>query len=176
MGTAIVKKSDKYNALVGMLEGERGFAAIQKALPGHLTPERMIRVALTAIGQIPSPEATQALIDLLARESRAAGPSGARQLHKRLPIPARPEYNTAWMRKAMAPRRHLAEKSIDIQHDHHKKILAPTHIHLSHDLCAEMIMVRGEPDTIRHIADHLRRQRGVLHAALSMSSTGKSLR
>ena len=67
--------------------------------------------ALTAIGQIPSPEATQALIDLLARESRAAGPSVARQLHKRLPIPARPEYNTAWMRKAMAPRRHLAEKS-----------------------------------------------------------------
>lgn len=53
MGTAIVKKSDKYNSLVGMLEGDRGYEAIQKALPNHLTPERMIRVALTAIGQTP---------------------------------------------------------------------------------------------------------------------------
>ncbi|MCK4342968.1 MAG: nickel-responsive transcriptional regulator NikR [Phycisphaerae bacterium] len=71
--------------------------------------------------------------------------------------------------------RQLAEKLVDIQHDHHDNVLATTHVHLSHDLCAEMIMVRGGADRIRRIADQLRRQRGVLHTELAMSSTGKRL-
>jgi len=70
----------------------------------------------------------------------------------------------------------LARKLTDIQHDHLHQVLATTHVHLSHDLCAEMIMVRGSARDLRRIADSLRRQRGVLHAALTMSSTGESLR
>lgn len=72
--------------------------------------------------------------------------------------------------------RHLNEKLTDIQHDHHDAILATTHVHLDHDMCAEMIMMRGRPATIRAIADRIRQQKGVLHASLSMSSTGRSLR
>lgn len=72
--------------------------------------------------------------------------------------------------------RHLGEKLTDIQHDHHQIILATTHVHLDHDMCAEMIMMRGHPRRIREIADRIRQQRGVLHASLSISSTGRSLR
>ncbi len=72
--------------------------------------------------------------------------------------------------------RTLANKLIDIQHHHHEEILATTHVHLSHDLCAEMIMVRGQPQNIRRLADRLQQQRGVLHASLSMSSAGEPLR
>ena len=72
--------------------------------------------------------------------------------------------------------RDLTERSVDIQHHHHEAILATTHIHLSHDLCAEMIMVRGAARTVRRIAADLQGQRGVLHADLAMSSTGGSLR
>lgn len=72
--------------------------------------------------------------------------------------------------------RRLADRLIDIQHEHHDQILATTHVHLSHDLCAEMIMVRGLPERVRQIADALRQQRGVLHAALALSSTGDPLR
>lgn len=71
--------------------------------------------------------------------------------------------------------RQLTDKLIDIQHDYHDSILASTHVHLSHDLCAEMIMVRGSAARIRQIADRLRQQRGVLHAELAMSSTGERL-
>lgn len=71
--------------------------------------------------------------------------------------------------------RQLADKLVDIQHDHHESILAVTHVHLTHDLCAEMIMVRGMPGQVQKIADQLRQQRGVLHAALAMSTTGKKL-
>jgi CopG family nickel-responsive transcriptional regulator len=71
--------------------------------------------------------------------------------------------------------RQLADKLIDIQHDHHDSILATTHVHLSHDLCGEMIMVRGSATLIRRLVDNLRQQRGVLHAELAMSSTGQAL-
>lgn len=72
--------------------------------------------------------------------------------------------------------RQLVDKLMDIQHDHHDEILATTHVHVSHDRCAEMLMVRGAAPNVRALADQLRKQKGVLHAELSMSSTGKSLR
>jgi CopG family nickel-responsive transcriptional regulator len=72
--------------------------------------------------------------------------------------------------------RELTNKLIEIQHDHHANILATTHVHLSHHLCAEMTMVKGSANEVRELTNRLRRQRGVLHAALSMTSTGKALR
>lgn len=71
--------------------------------------------------------------------------------------------------------RQLSEKLTDLQHDHHEAILATTHVHLTHHLCAEMIMVKGRADLIRDLANRLRQQKGVLHATLSMSSTGERL-
>lgn len=72
--------------------------------------------------------------------------------------------------------RQLTDKLIDIQHEHHDHILATTHVHLSHDHCAEMIMVRGSTARVRQLVDDLRKQRGVLHAGLTMSATGAALR
>jgi CopG family nickel-responsive transcriptional regulator len=69
----------------------------------------------------------------------------------------------------------LNDKLIDLQHDHHDIILTATHVHLDHDLCAEMIMMRGSARVIRTLADRLKQEKGVLHASLSMSSTGKKL-
>ena len=71
--------------------------------------------------------------------------------------------------------RRLGEKLTEIQHQHHSAILASTHVHLTHDLCAEMIMVRGSASRIRELADRMRQEKGVLHAELSMSSTAKHL-
>lgn len=72
-------------------------------------------------------------------------------------------------------KRQLSEKLTHIQHHYHSEILAATHIHLDHDLCAESIMVRGKAKRIQELADRLRREKGVLHADLSMSAAGKEL-
>jgi CopG family nickel-responsive transcriptional regulator len=72
-------------------------------------------------------------------------------------------------------RHRLSEKLTDIQHDHHDAVLATTHVHLTHHLCAEMIMMKGAPGEIRRLADRLHQQKGVLHASLSLSSTGDEL-
>jgi CopG family nickel-responsive transcriptional regulator len=71
--------------------------------------------------------------------------------------------------------RGVNEKLTELQHDHHDAILASTHVHLDHDLCAEVIICHGSPSVIRAICDRLRQQRGVLHGALSMSTAGHRL-
>ncbi len=71
--------------------------------------------------------------------------------------------------------RGLNEKLTDLQHEHHDVILATTHVHLDHDHCVEVILVRGRAGGIRAIADELQKQKGVLHGGLSMSSTGREL-
>ena len=71
--------------------------------------------------------------------------------------------------------RQLSNKLTTLQHAHHHAILATTHVHLDHHLCAEMIMAKGRPRLIEELADDLRKQKGVLHASVSMSSTGRRL-
>lgn len=71
--------------------------------------------------------------------------------------------------------RQLGEKLTEVQHDHHDVVLATTHVHLDRRLCAEVIMTRGRAGTLRRLADTLRRQKGVLHGELTMTSTGKEL-
>ena len=71
--------------------------------------------------------------------------------------------------------RELNRKLTDLQHHHHHVILATTHVHLDEHICAEMILTKGRANQIREIADLLRQQKGVLHAALSISATGKQL-
>ncbi len=72
-------------------------------------------------------------------------------------------------------KRQLSEKLTSMQHEHHHAVLATTHVHLDRHLCAEMIMVHGRPSLIRDMAEAMRKQKGILHVALSMSSTGHEL-
>ncbi len=71
--------------------------------------------------------------------------------------------------------RGVHERLTEAQHEHHRCVLATTHVHLDHHRCVEVVLCKGEARTIREIADRLRQQRGVLHATLSMSSTGRDL-
>jgi len=71
--------------------------------------------------------------------------------------------------------RGLNQRLLALQHDHHALILATTHVHVDHDRCVEVILVRGRAGRIRTIADGLRTLKGVLHAELSMTATGREL-
>lgn len=67
--------------------------------------------------------------------------------------------------------RELCTKLTKLQHDSPVKILSSTHVHLSHEICAEMIMATGTPPALHDLHCQIRRIRGVMHAALSMSSS-----
>lgn len=72
--------------------------------------------------------------------------------------------------------RGLLDRLNDLQHEHHAHILAVTHVHLDADLCAEVIILRDKARAVRALTDALRQLKGVLHAELSMASTGETLR
>ncbi len=72
-------------------------------------------------------------------------------------------------------KRQLSERLLDLQHDHHQNILATTHVHLDHDMCVETILVKGRAREIEKLTNLLRREKGILHASLSLGSTGKRL-
>lgn len=69
----------------------------------------------------------------------------------------------------------LSDRLTHQQHDFPGEVLAATHVHLSHHLCAEMIMVRGPGQQIQALTDRLRREKGVLHAQLAIGTTGAAL-
>ncbi len=48
-------------------------------------------------------------------------------------------------------------------HDHHDVVLSSMHIHISSRVCLEVIVLRGRPEDIKHVANHLVGLPGVLH-------------
>ena len=72
-------------------------------------------------------------------------------------------------------RRELMNTLTDIQHDFHQLIISSQHIHLDHDNCLEIIVVRGKPRDARELADKLRATKGVKYGSLSIATTGKEL-
>src|ERR1700682_1465670 len=57
----------------------------------------------------------------------------------------------------------LNEKLTDIQHDFHRAILSTLHVHLDHDHCLEVLVVRGKSAEVRKVADVLISTKGVKH-------------
>jgi CopG family transcriptional regulator, nickel-responsive regulator len=72
-------------------------------------------------------------------------------------------------------KRHLQALLTDIQHDHENVIISTVHVHLDHDNCMEVLLVRGKAAAIKSIADQLIAAKGVKHGKLTVTSTGKDL-
>lgn len=72
--------------------------------------------------------------------------------------------------------RDLASKLTDIQHDYHGQILSGMHVHLDHNHCLEVLVVKGKGTDIKKVADALVSVKGVKHGKLTMTTTGKFLR
>ncbi|MBU0731238.1 MAG: nickel-responsive transcriptional regulator NikR [Proteobacteria bacterium] len=71
--------------------------------------------------------------------------------------------------------RQLQEKITEAQHDFHHLIISTTHIHMDHDNCLEVIIVRGYAQQVQSLAEQLQALRGVKDGNLAMSSTGGHL-
>jgi len=69
----------------------------------------------------------------------------------------------------------LTDKLTDIQHHYHRLVLSSLHVHLDHDHCLEVLVVRGKGAEIRKVADTLIGTKGVKHGKLTMTTTGKEL-
>ena len=71
--------------------------------------------------------------------------------------------------------RMLNEKLTDLQHDYHEQILSTLHVHLDHDNCLEVIVVKGKASAVQAIANKLISTKGVKHGRLILSTSGKEI-
>ncbi|MBM3775047.1 MAG: nickel-responsive transcriptional regulator NikR [Acidobacteria bacterium] len=72
--------------------------------------------------------------------------------------------------------RMLNEKLTDLQHEHHHSILSTLHIHLDHDNCLEVTVMRGRVSAVQKIADALLSTKGVKHGRLTITTAGAELK
>ena len=71
--------------------------------------------------------------------------------------------------------RDLLNKIVDIQHHFQKIIISAQHIHLDHENCLEIVVVKGSSRDVQTLVDCLKSVKGVRHGTLSMSSIGKEI-
>ncbi len=62
--------------------------------------------------------------------------------------------------------RDIGDRLTTIAHDHHDLIISSMHVHLTHDSCMEVILVKGLGRAIRTFADSVISIRGVKHGKL----------
>ena len=68
----------------------------------------------------------------------------------------------------------LSEGLNSIQHSMGDAIISTLHVHLDHDMCLEVIVVRGKSSLIRKLADQLIGIKGVVHGKLTAATVGRS--
>jgi CopG family nickel-responsive transcriptional regulator len=69
----------------------------------------------------------------------------------------------------------LNEKLTGLQHSHFHNILSTLHVHLDHDNCLEVLVIKGKAAAVKKLADTLISTKGVKHGQLTLASTGVDL-
>ena len=69
----------------------------------------------------------------------------------------------------------LQERITEAQHDYYQLITSTTHVHMDHNNCLEVTIVKGKASLVQQLAERMIALRGVKHGNLTMSSTGGDL-
>lgn len=69
--------------------------------------------------------------------------------------------------------RELEGKLTDFQHEHFKSIVSTSHVHIDHDNCLEIIILKDKSGEISEISNKILTYKGVKHGRLSLTLTGK---
>jgi CopG family nickel-responsive transcriptional regulator len=64
--------------------------------------------------------------------------------------------------------RDLASRLVQTFHDHHEMAHATLHVHLDHDSCMEVVVLKGHTREVQHCAEHVIAERGVRYGRLTM--------
>lgn len=69
----------------------------------------------------------------------------------------------------------LTERLVAVQHDYHDMIMSTMHIHLDHDNCLEVLVVKGPAGKAQKMVENITTIKGVKHGKFTMTSTGKNI-
>lgn len=68
-------------------------------------------------------------------------------------------------------RPHLVEKMLALQHEHADQVVATLHVHIDHDRCLEVLVLRGRGQDLQRLAEALRGLKGVHRGELTLAET-----
>ena len=66
--------------------------------------------------------------------------------------------------------RRLGDRLTAMQHEAHDAVIATLHVHLTHEYCMEVIVLRGAAGKVRALADALIATKGVRHGRLTLTA------
>jgi CopG family nickel-responsive transcriptional regulator len=69
----------------------------------------------------------------------------------------------------------LSQKLTEVQHESHEVIQSSLHVHLDHHNCLEVIILKGDAETIKELGQKLISTKGVKHGNLALTTTGRDL-
>ena len=69
----------------------------------------------------------------------------------------------------------LANRVLNIQHEDYEIITASTHVHLDHENCLEVLILKGSLERMRALSNKLSSLRGIKHAVFTGTSLGSDL-
>jgi CopG family nickel-responsive transcriptional regulator len=69
----------------------------------------------------------------------------------------------------------LAHRLTDLQHHHAEIVVAATHIHLDNDNCLEVVILRGESEKVRNLAEKMIALRGIKHGKIVHTTEGSRI-
>ena len=64
-------------------------------------------------------------------------------------------------------KRDLTNNLTKIQHDHYHIIVSSQHVHLDHDNCLEIIVIKGKAKEVKNLTEKLNAIKGISHSAVS---------
>ena len=70
----------------------------------------------------------------------------------------------------------LPDKLMELQHEYHAVIISTVHSHLDHDMCLEVVVVKGRLKQVKELGSRLIGLKGVQHGKLVMSSPDSLMR
>lgn len=62
---------------------------------------------------------------------------------------------------------------MELQHNFHHEIVSTMHVHLNHDQCLEILVVRGVFKKLNDLCQQIQVQKGVFYADLSVTHVGE---
>ena len=71
--------------------------------------------------------------------------------------------------------RMLSDRLTEMQHENFHHVLSTLHVHLDHDNCLEVLILKGKAAVVQKIADALISTKGVKHGRLTITTSGAEL-
>jgi CopG family nickel-responsive transcriptional regulator len=68
-------------------------------------------------------------------------------------------------------RTHLADRLLELQHRHTDMVVSTMHVHLDHNNCLEVIVLRGRAGALQKVASELRGLKGIHKGQLVLAKT-----